>query len=161
MARKSSTAGQGQRPRGDSDPNSAYAGPYLSYPLTYVLTPFEAHRLQKALSKVGLAKSPQREISNTNPPTPTPSYPSTPVSGLAPRNSPFQPFSSINESSLSSQSTTGQQEVKPALGLALQNAFNDDVLPLASRTALRAYMLGWFINYAMETLVPTIMRRKT
>lgn len=161
MARKSSAAGQGGRSRGDNstlDSIGAYSGPSLSFPLTFVLTPIEAHHIQKALSKVGLAKKPQCEISTTNPPTPTPSYPSTPVSGLAPKNSPFQSLSSINDSL---DQSTSQQNVKPSLSLALQNAFNDDVLPLASRSALRAFLLGWFVNYTMDTLVPTVMQRKT
>lgn len=159
MARKASLVG-GQRPRGSSggsDSSGSEAGPSLSKPLTYLVTPLEAYRVQSALSKAGLAKAPQGDIdpSFTNPPTPIPSYPSTPVSGLPPKNSPFTPFSSIPV-----EESAHPTDAKPTLHTALKNVFHDDVLPLSTRTALRAFVLGWFVNYTFQTVIPTVMRRR-
>jgi hypothetical protein len=164
MSRKSSVAFQG-RTRGDSgssDGSPPYSGPALSYPLTFVLTPVEAHKVQVALSKVGLAESPKRDITVSALPTPPPSYPSTPVSGLAPRNSPFQPFSTISDStSTASNAAEPPRDARPHLRLALLNAFHDDVLPKSSRSALRAFFAGLMVNYTMKSLIPLAMRRNT
>jgi hypothetical protein len=158
MPRKASISSQG-RSRGDSgasDASASYSGPALSYPVTFLVTPVEAHKLQVALSKLGLASTPQKEITITNPPTPLPSYPNTPVSGLGPKGSFFQPFSTISESSAATQ-----QDIKPRLRIALQNAFHDDVLPKSSRSALRAFLAGWMVNYTLKAIAPALMKRNT
>lgn len=163
MARKQSNAASPTQARrrgssGGSDMSiSEKEKASLAFPLNFIVTPLEAIRIQAILFKIGLATKPARSIRPpTNPPTPIPSYPSTPVSGAPPRNGLYG-FSSISEAI---DQAALKQNVKPSLKTALGMLYHDDVLPLSSRSALRAFLAGWSINYILQVALPTMMRRK-
>lgn len=139
------------------------APPPLALPLTFVVTPAEAHHLRTLASKVGLAKPPPPVYSSaasTNPPTPTASYPSTPTSGSGYRGSPFvAAFTAAFEEK--DKTKDSKTEEPPKLSVALDNALQDDVLPLASRAAIRSFLAGYIISTLLESLLPGLLRRKT
>lgn len=136
----------------------------MSYPLTFLVTPKEAHAIQARLSRLGLAAPPPplrlRSNSSTNPPTPTPSYPSTPSSTVPKGASPFVPMTAISSTSNDDEAAK-DKPATPSMQVALANAFEDDVLPLTTRTTLRSFLLGYSIQTALYAILPGLLRRKT
>lgn len=133
----------------------------LSYPLSFAVTANEARSIQVVLAKLGFARPPpplrSRSNSSTNPPTPSASYPSTPSSGLPRGASPFVPMTALT--SIGNDDAIKQPE--PNVQTAIANAFEDDVLPLTTRTSLRSFMIGYFIQSALQAILPGLLRRKS
>lgn len=132
----------------------------LSYPLTFAVTANEARSIQLILAKFGFAHPPpplrSRSNSATNPPTPSASYPSTPSSAFPKGASPFVPMTA-----LTSSGKDVAQQSQPSVRTAIVNAFEDDVLPLTTRTSLRSFIMGYFIQSALQAILPGLLRRKS
>lgn len=109
---------------------------------TFILTHAEARAARRALAQTRLiSASPSASAAQT----PT-SLPATPVAPVPPR------IAALSQAIASEAADEGRE----AASLWQQDA----ALPLTSRTATRAFLLGYLVHAALESLVPAILRKK-
>jgi len=122
--------------------------------LSLLATPTERIALQKKLSYLKLVSPPQYDpasTSSTAPGTPFQSNPSTPLTGAGPLS-----FTEAKPPSVLAKEV--QRNLPPLASKAAW--FHDDAIPLTTRTATRAFLLGYTLNSALETLLPAILGKK-
>ncbi|PWN45534.1 hypothetical protein IE81DRAFT_320296 [Ceraceosorus guamensis] len=124
------------------EPSSTSSG----YPFwaTFILTHAEAKAARRVLAKTKVV-SPSPPASAAQTPI---SQPATPVAPVPPR---------IAALSYAIASGAKDESSGDSPNLWQQDA----ALPLTSRTAIRAFLLGYLANTALESLVPAVLRKKS
>lgn len=149
---------------GSATPSNATQLEASHFLLSFLVTPSERIAIHKQLSRLNLISPPQFDPSNstgsTAPNTPFQSNPSTPLASGGPLS--FTEAKPTNNTTTTSQISSLARELQKDLPPLNSKAawFNDNAVPLTTRTAIRAFLWGYSINTALETLLPALLKKK-